>query len=100
MLVAPIMNDAGVRDIYIPDGTWIDFFTGETVTGPVWLRSIKYPFDRFPVYVKNNSVIPLYPEVVSSTDEMDLAKIIKCNIDSSFSGIYQTLHDLFIKVHD
>ncbi|MDR2922115.1 MAG: alpha-xylosidase, partial [Treponema sp.] len=38
MLVAPIMNDEGVRDIYIPDGTWRDFFTGEVVTGPKWLR--------------------------------------------------------------
>jgi len=95
ILVAPIMNDDGVRDIYLPDGTWRDFFTGEAVTGPKWLKSVKYPFDRFPVYVKNNAVIPLYPEAVSSTNEMDFKKVIMCKIDDSYNGINQTLYNLF-----
>jgi hypothetical protein len=49
------------------------------------------------VYAKNNTVIPLYPEAVSSTGEMDLKKVIKCMIGSSFNGIYEVLHDLFDK---
>jgi len=53
--------------------------------------------DQFPVFIKKNAQIPFYPEAVSSTNEMDLKKVIMCKIDSSFSGIYQTLHDLFDK---
>jgi alpha-D-xyloside xylohydrolase len=86
MLVAPLMNDEGIRDIYIPEGEWVDLFTGEKAT-PGWLRRAKYPLERFPVFVKKNAVIPLYPEIVSCTDEMDLGKVIEYKVDSSFNGI-------------
>ena len=42
-LVAPIMNDDGDRDIYLPLGTWIDFWTGEKVEGCRWLTNIQMP---------------------------------------------------------
>jgi alpha-D-xyloside xylohydrolase len=89
MLVAPIMNKEGVRNIYLPEGEWLDFFTGEASSGPTWMRRVQYPPERFPVFVKKNTVIPLYPEAVSCTAEMELGKIIDCRVDSSFKGIYR-----------
>jgi alpha-D-xyloside xylohydrolase len=91
MMVAPIMNDEGIADIYIPEGSWIDFFTGEEVSGPRWLKKVHYSRDRFPVFVKKNAGIPLYPELVSCTDEMNLDKTVECKIDDSFKGIYRSV---------
>ena len=47
MIVAPLMNDEGTRDIYLPEGGWVDFFTGESFCGPTWLRRVQYPLDGF-----------------------------------------------------
>ena len=95
MLVAPIMNDEGIRDIYLPEGDWVDFFTGESFCGSTWLRRVQYPLERFPVFVKKGAVIPLYPEIIPSTVEMDLSKVIECKIDTSFRGIYRVPEKLF-----
>jgi alpha-D-xyloside xylohydrolase len=89
MLVAPIMNEEGVRNIYLPKGEWLDFFTGEASSGPCWMRRVQYPPERFPVFVKKNALIPLYPKAVSCTAEMEPGKVIDCAIDSSFTGIYR-----------
>jgi alpha-D-xyloside xylohydrolase len=91
MLVAPILGEEGVRDVYLPEGDWADFFTGDSLSGPGWLRQLRYPPERFPVFVKKGAVIPLYPEPVSCTDEMDLGKIISLKIDKTFRGIWRSI---------
>jgi hypothetical protein len=45
--------------------------------------------------VKKDACIPLYPEMVSCTDEIDLSKVIKCLTDASFKGIYRALEKIF-----
>jgi len=74
MLVAPVMNPKGKRDIYLPEGKWIHFFTGEIFDGKQWLKDVETPLDEMPVFVKYGAHIPLYPESVNCTDEMDLNK--------------------------
>jgi alpha-D-xyloside xylohydrolase len=39
-----------------------------------------------PVYVREGAEIPLYPEHVDCTDEMDLQKTTVVKIDNSFKG--------------
>ena len=81
------MNRNNIRNIYIPEGEWINFFTGEKITGKKWLLNEYYPLEIMPIFVKFNSVIPLYPDIVQSTNEMDLNKIIYLHIDKNFKGI-------------
>ena len=76
MLVAPVMNADGVRDIYLPDGKWVHFFTGEVYEGGQWLKNVAVPLEDMPVFVKHGAQIPLYPEDVCCTDKMDLSKAI------------------------
>jgi alpha-D-xyloside xylohydrolase len=71
ILVAPIMNAEGIRDIYLPEGKWIHFFSGEILEGNQWLKAVQTPLDEMPVYVKYGATIPLYPHAVECTDEMD-----------------------------
>lgn len=77
MLVAPVMNAEGIRDIYLPEGKWVHFFTKEVFDGNRWLKNVKVPLDEIPVFVKQGAEIPMYPEDVQCTDEMDLNKTIK-----------------------
>jgi alpha-D-xyloside xylohydrolase len=76
MLVAPVMNAEGVRDIYLPEGKWVHFFSGKILEGNQWLRAVHTDLDEMPVFVKYGAKIPLYPEPVDCTDEMDLSKTV------------------------
>jgi len=75
MLVAPVMNSENKRDIYLPEGTWVHFFTREVFEGERWLKNVEVPLDEMPVFVKQGASIPMYPEDVNCTDEMDMSKV-------------------------
>lgn len=90
-LVAPIMNDEGVRDIYLPAGKWIDFWTGEVLEGNRWLKKIKVPLERMPVYVKFGTQVPVYPYRVQCTDEMDFSKVVKIVFDQQYQGLRNSI---------
>lgn len=88
MLVAPVMNSENTRDIYLPKGTWVNFFTGEILEGGNWLHEVEIPLDQMPVYVRYGAEIPIYPDDVNCTDEMDMAKAVKIRFDESYKTIY------------
>ncbi len=61
LLVAPVVADDLSRDVYLPEGVWFDFWTGERAeTGT---QTVSCPLDRIPLYVKAGSVLPVGPEV-------------------------------------
>ena len=87
-LVAPVMNSEDKRDIYLPEGRWVDFFTGERFEGGRWLKGVECPLERMPLYVKEGAEISLYPDVdPQHTDQMDLTKAEKLVIDTTFNGL-------------
>ena len=86
-LVAPVMNSRGVRDIYLPEGQWVDFFTGERHAGGRWLKGVEVPLDRMPVFVREGAEIDLYPDDVQCTDEMDRSRSERLVIDERFEGL-------------
>jgi alpha-glucosidase (family GH31 glycosyl hydrolase) len=61
LLAAPLYgNDydaATSRDIYLPRGTWIDYDTGTTYTGPRMLKSFAMPLDKTPLFVGGSGVV-------------------------------------------
>lgn len=66
-LVAPIYQatkaDAHGNDIrngiYLPEGEWIDYFTGEKYEGNRILNNFDTPLWKLPVFVKNGAIIPM-----------------------------------------
>ena len=88
-LVAPVMNSENRRGIYLPEGEWINFFTGEHFAGEKWYHDVEVPLDEMPVYVRRDATIKIYPEEVQCTDEMDLSKSIGLKIDENFKGIWK-----------
>ena len=86
-LVAPVMNSEDKRDVYLPEGRWVDFFTGERFEGGRWLKGVECPLERMPLYVKEGAEISLYPDLnPQHTDQMDLTKAEKLVIDETFNG--------------
>lgn len=45
--------------IYLPEGTWIDYFTGEKFEGGTVINNFSTPLWKLPVFVKNGAIIPL-----------------------------------------
>lgn len=94
-LVAPVMNSENVRDIYLPEGRWVNFFTGEVLEGGRWLKNVSVPLADMPVYVKYGTEIPFYPYAVDCTDQMDLDKTVKLTVGDGFRGVWNEFKDLF-----
>ncbi len=86
-LVAPVMNSENRRDVYLPEGRWVGFFDGKRLEGPRWLKDIDVPLEIMPVFVREGAELPIYPEKVRCTDDMDLSKTIRLKIDETFHGI-------------
>ncbi len=79
ILVAPVMNAEGTRNVYLPGGTWIDFWSGEVLTGGRWLIKVAHPLDTCPVYIRKGAVLPVYPHPVSHTGEILNEEIVECD---------------------
>lgn len=67
LLVAPIYQETKIDEqgndvrhgIYLPEGTWIDYFTGEKYAGNCILNSFASPNWKLPVFVKSGAIIPM-----------------------------------------
>ncbi|WP_411720251.1 TIM-barrel domain-containing protein [Mycetocola sp.] len=52
ILVAPVLEpDAAEWEVYLPEGDWVDAFTGTPVNGGAVVRRL-VPYDELPVYVR------------------------------------------------
>ena len=78
LLVAPIFGEASEpveRQVYLPEGTWIDFWTDERIAGGRRVTR-SAPLDILPLYVRAGTTLPLGPERAfleeSAPDDMTL----------------------------
>jgi len=61
LLVAPIFEESGNVEFYLPKGRWTNFFTGEVKTGPGWQQE-KHDFSSLPLYVRENTILVMGQE--------------------------------------
>ena len=67
LLVAPIYKDTRMDEegndirngIYLPEGKWIDYFSGQTYQGGCIVNEIDAPLWKLPVFVKPDAIIPM-----------------------------------------
>ncbi len=85
-LVCPVMNSKNRRDLYLPEGQWINFFTGEPLEGGRWYYGVEVPLDQMPVFVRPGARIKLYPDEVDNTDDMDMSKVVTLEITKDYQG--------------
>ncbi|WP_161632068.1 NPCBM/NEW2 domain-containing protein [Nakamurella lactea] len=75
-LVAPVYSDTSVRNgIYLPKGTWVDYWTHRTYTGPTTINGYHAPLDTLPLFVKAGAVVPMWPEGTTSWQTRDKTQL-------------------------
>jgi alpha-D-xyloside xylohydrolase len=57
LLAAPVDKDGSTSTVYLPDGRWIDLFSGATLAGGKVITRSNGPRD-FPLYLREGSAIP------------------------------------------
>ncbi len=66
LLVAPVLQrDARERDVLIPPGAWIDWWTGGRVEGPRTVR-VAAPIDRIPLWVREGAMVPMLRQTIDT----------------------------------
>ncbi len=70
MIAAPFVRPADPEsglasiDVWLPEGTWIEYTTKETFTGPGWVRLVG-DLNRIPMLMKEGAILPLAAPFVS-----------------------------------
>jgi len=63
LLAAPIVHPRETsRLVYLPEGTWYDFWTGKQMQGPAMIHA-DAPLETIPLYVRGGAIIPMGPEM-------------------------------------
>jgi alpha-D-xyloside xylohydrolase len=60
LLVAPMFTGETKRNVYLPEGKWYDFYTGQ-FAGEHQVIEITPGLDRIPLFVKDGGIIPMIP---------------------------------------
>jgi alpha-glucosidase len=63
LLAAPILHpgESG-RSVYLPAGTWFDFWTGKRIEGGTTIQ-VEAPLETSPLFVRGGAMIPMGPEM-------------------------------------
>nr|WKN37307.1 glycoside hydrolase family 31 protein [Tunicatimonas sp. TK19036] len=63
LMVCPVTTKgAQTRVVYLPEGTWFDYWTGTQYEGEQYI-SVRTPLDTIPVFAKGGAIIPMQPVV-------------------------------------
>lgn len=85
ILVAPVFNEDGKGECYLPEGKWVSLLDGSAEEGPKWIRKI-YDYFSLPLYIRENSLIPIEKDGKKS--------IIACNVEeATLDGVISVSKD-------
>lgn len=75
VLVAPVVAAGKMaREVYLPEGTWYDYYTGEKYEGGRYILA-DAPLDKVPLYMKAGAIIPVAEGNIKSTEDITPDKI-------------------------
>lgn len=63
MMVCPVTTKGAItKSVYLPEGTWFDYWTGKKYKGKEYVHVVA-PLDTIPLFVKAGTIIPMQPEM-------------------------------------
>jgi alpha-D-xyloside xylohydrolase len=75
ILVNPVTSaGATSRSVYLPAGTWYDFWTGSTKDGGAKV-TVDAPLSQIPLFVRAGSIVPMGPNIQYATESIDPLEI-------------------------
>jgi alpha-D-xyloside xylohydrolase len=63
LLVAPVLSPVNERSVYLPEGRWLDYWSGKAIEGRRTVLAAA-PLDRIPLYVRDGAILPKIPDDV------------------------------------
>jgi len=73
ILVAPIVDESNRRRVYLPAGTWTDWWSHVRLPGSQWI-TVAAEIDRMPLFIREGAIIPFGP-VMNYVDEKKIDAI-------------------------
>ena len=68
MLVAPVTSLDSEREVYLPEGRWVNFWSGGAIDGQYSFTQ-RYALDDMPLFVRGGSIIPIGPDVQFASEK-------------------------------
>lgn len=90
-LIAPVLSaGATERNVYLPEGQWIDYHTETVYQGNQWLTAAA-PLTRLPIFVKAGSIIP---RTIPGN------YVLQDSLDTLIVEVYPSAQDSFLLYED
>ncbi|HLO20041.1 MAG TPA: TIM-barrel domain-containing protein [Sphingomicrobium sp.] len=90
-LVAPVTTyKARSRNVYLPAGTWYDFYTGRSAKGSRAITAAA-PYERLPVFVRAGSIVPTGPAIQHTGDNS--SSPVTLNVYTGTDGSFSLYED-------
>jgi hypothetical protein len=71
-----VYEKSNVRNgIYLPKGTWVDYWSGKTYTGPTTIDGYDAPLDTLPLFVRAGAVVPMWADSTKSWQTRDKGEL-------------------------
>jgi alpha-glucosidase len=93
LLSAPVYQQgASRRAVYLPTGSWFDYWSGQVYAGGQ-THLVELPLERWPLFVRANSILPLGP-LMQYTDERPTDPLtIHCYLEEQGQASYILYED-------
>ena len=96
LIAAPITrkadeSDLGKADGWLPEGTWVDFFTGYVYKGSQTLALYR-PLEEMPLFMKAGGIIPMQAHIPGSR-KLGCAEQMELHIAAGASGAFTLYED-------
>jgi alpha-D-xyloside xylohydrolase len=85
-LVCPVTStSATTRSVYLPAGSWYDFWTGSAVAGAQTVTA-QTPLETMPLYIRAGAIVPMGPQATYATPTSDPIELrVYTGADGSFT---------------
>ncbi|MHB8276503.1 MAG: TIM-barrel domain-containing protein [Candidatus Humimicrobiaceae bacterium] len=90
-LVAPIFNKGTSRNVYLPNGIWIDYWNKKIFEGKKYYK-YKAGLDVLPLFVKSGAIIPMQEDVLFIESKL-LDKLIIDLYPTTFLSNFRYIDD-------
>lgn len=93
ILAAPVMNGDDRREVYLPQGEWVDLFTAQHYqSAGQWFGFESIPIDQMPLFARPHTSIEVCRQEVECTDQIDWSKCETIVTDDRFEGLFKELN--------
>ncbi len=93
-LAAPVIDKTNSRNVYIPAGAWINWWTGKVYRGPMNV-DVSAPIDEIPLFVRGGGIVPMCDDPESAS--VDVSRRVTMHVFPHGASGYELIDDAGIR---